>query len=75
MKARLDQVAASYTNNNAFMGTVLVVEGDRVLLNKGYGMADLEWGNANAPDVKFRLGSVTKQFTAASLCCCRSAGN
>ena len=65
VKARLDQVAASYTNNNAFMGTVLVVEGDRVLLNKGYGMADLEWGNANAPDVKFRLGSVTKQFTAA----------
>lgn len=49
---------------NAFMGTVLVVEGDRVLLDKGYGMADLEWGNANAPDVKFRLGSLTKQFTA-----------
>jgi CubicO group peptidase (beta-lactamase class C family) len=47
------------------MGTVLVVEGDRVLLDKGYGMADLEWNNANAPDVKFRLGSLTKQFTAA----------
>lgn len=64
IKARLDQVASSYTTGNAFMGTVLVVEGDRVLLDKGYGMADLEWGNANAPDVKFRLGSLTKQFTA-----------
>jgi CubicO group peptidase (beta-lactamase class C family) len=64
VKARLDQVANSYTAGNAFMGTVLVVDGDDVLLDKGYGMADLEWGNANAPDVKFRLGSLTKQFTA-----------
>ena len=64
MKARLDQVANSYTPGNAFMGTVLVVDGDRVLLDKGYGMADLEWSIPNAPDVKFRLGSVTKQFTA-----------
>jgi len=27
-------------------------------------MASLEWGIPNAPDVKFRLGSLTKQFTA-----------
>ena len=65
VKSRLDQVASSYTTGNAFMGTVLVVDGDRILLDKGFGMADLEWGNANAPDVKFRLGSLTKQFTAA----------
>src|ERR1035438_1692572 len=64
VKARLDQVAGSYTAGNAFMGAVLVVDGDRVLLDKGYGMADLEWGIANAPEVKFRLGSLTKQFTA-----------
>lgn len=64
LKTRLDQVASSYTAGNAFMGTVLVVDGDQVLLDKGYGMADLEWGNSNTPDVKFRLGSLTKQFTA-----------
>jgi len=64
VKTRLDQVASTFTTGNAYMGTVLVVDGDRVLLDKGYGMADLEWGNANAPDVKFRLGSLTKQFTA-----------
>jgi CubicO group peptidase (beta-lactamase class C family) len=64
VKARLDQVASSYTHDNAFMGTVLVVDGDRVLLDKGYGMADLEWKIPNVPDAKFRLGSLTKQFTA-----------
>jgi CubicO group peptidase (beta-lactamase class C family) len=65
VKARLDQVVSAYTPNNAFMGTVLVADGDRILLNKGYGSANLEWGIPNAPDVKFRLGSLTKQFTAA----------
>jgi CubicO group peptidase (beta-lactamase class C family) len=65
VKVRLEQVANSYTPHDAFMGTVLVVEGDRVLLEKGYGMASLEWQVANTPDTKFRLGSLTKQFTAA----------
>ncbi len=64
VKLRLLQVANSYTAGNAFMGAVLVAEGDHILLDQGYGMADLEWNIPNAPDVKFRLGSLTKQFTA-----------
>jgi CubicO group peptidase (beta-lactamase class C family) len=64
LKTRLNEVASSFTTSDTFMGTVLVTEGDHLILNKGYGMADLEWGNANAPDVKFRIGSLTKQFTA-----------
>src|SRR5579863_3070237 len=63
-KARLYTVAKSYTANNSFMGTVLVVDGEKVLLNEGYGKASLEWQIPNEPDVKFRLGSITKQFTA-----------
>lgn len=64
VKARLDQIVNSYTPNHGFMGTVLVADGDRILLNKGYGDANLEWNIPNEPQVKFRLGSVTKQFTA-----------
>lgn len=63
--ARMDQVAQSYTRHNGYMGSVLVVRGDQVLLNKSYGIANLDWQIPNAPDVKFRLGSLTKQFTAA----------
>lgn len=47
------------------MGSVLVVDGDQVLLDKSYGKAVLEWDVPNTPDTKFRLGSITKQFTAA----------
>src|ERR1022692_5225508 len=65
--SRMDQVVQSYLSNKTFMGSVLVARGDEVLLSKGYGSANLEWDVPNSPATKFRLGSVTKQFTAASI--------
>lgn len=65
--ARMDQIVQSYAANHQFMGTALVARGSQVLFSKGYGSANLEWDVPNAPNTKFRLGSVTKQFTAASI--------
>jgi len=65
--ARMEQVIQSYVKNRAFMGAVLVARGADIILDKGYGSANLEWDIANAPTTKFRLGSLTKQFTAASI--------
>ena len=65
--ARMDQIVESFVSAKTFMGTVLVARGDEVLFSKGYGMANLEWDNPNSPSTKFRLGSITKQFTAASI--------
>jgi CubicO group peptidase (beta-lactamase class C family) len=64
---RMDDVVQSYAGNKTFMGTVLVARGSDVLLSKGYGSANLEWDIPNTPTTKFRLGSITKQFTAASI--------
>jgi len=64
---RMEQVVQSYVDSKQFMGTVLVAQGDKILLDKGYGYANLEWQIPNVPEAKFRLGSVTKQFTAASI--------
>jgi CubicO group peptidase (beta-lactamase class C family) len=46
---------------------VIVVRDGRVLFRKAYGMADLEQGVPLQPDMVFRLGSITKQFTAAAI--------
>lgn len=46
-------------------GTVLVAEGDEVVYENGFGESDRSWEIPNAPDTRFRIGSVTKQFTAA----------
>ncbi|HYN03395.1 MAG TPA: serine hydrolase [Vicinamibacteria bacterium] len=46
---------------------VIVVKDGRTLFRKAYGMADLELGVTLQPDMVFRLGSITKQFTAAAI--------
>src|SRR5690348_9528710 len=65
--SRLEQVVQPYVQRSAFMGAVLVARGGDVILSKGYGSANLEWNIPNTPTTKFRLGSITKQFTAASI--------
>jgi CubicO group peptidase (beta-lactamase class C family) len=65
--ARMEEVVQTYVRDKSFMGTVLVARGTDVILSKGYGSANLEWAIPNTPATKFRLGSITKQFTAASI--------
>src|SRR5829696_5198255 len=44
-----------------------VAKGGAPVLQKAYGMADLEHDVANRPDTIFEAGSVSKQFTAAAV--------
>ena len=46
---------------------VIVAKDGKVLLRKGYGMASLELGVRVDPGMVFRVGSVTKQFTATAI--------
>ncbi|MGI8467729.1 MAG: serine hydrolase [Pyrinomonadaceae bacterium] len=52
---------------DGFSGTVLVARDGKPIVSKGYGMANIELGVPNAPQTVFRLGSVTKQFTAMAI--------
>ena len=61
---QLDALATQYAKAGQLNGTVLVAEHGKVVFAKGYGLANREWNQPNAPDTKFRLGSLTKQFTA-----------
>lgn len=46
---------------------VAIVSGDRVVFAKGLGVSSIETGSRVTPDTVFRIGSVTKMFTAAML--------
>ena len=48
-------------------GAVLVVKDGTVVYRKAIGMASMELGVPLQPDSVFRLGSITKQFTAAAV--------
>ncbi len=59
-------VAGAYAPDEP--GAVLLVMKDgEGLVRKAYGMADLELGVALEPDMVFRIGSMTKQFTAVAV--------
>jgi CubicO group peptidase (beta-lactamase class C family) len=47
--------------------SLLVVRDGHPVVRRSYGMADLENGIAATPATNYRLASVTKQFTAASI--------
>ncbi|AYG96179.1 class A beta-lactamase-related serine hydrolase [Brevundimonas naejangsanensis] len=63
LKARLDHLA----ERKQFMGAVLVAKGDQVLFRQVYGKANYEQDQPLALDTRFRLASVSKQFTAAAV--------
>jgi CubicO group peptidase (beta-lactamase class C family) len=65
--ARMEQVVRYYVDAHQFMGSVLVARGEEVLFSKAYGQANLEWEIPNTLDTKFRIGSMSKQFTAAAV--------
>src|SRR5262249_44191118 len=61
------QLAAEFMSNRDFSGVVLMARDGRVLFEKAYGLANRELTVRNKLETKFRLGSVTKQFTAMAV--------
>ena len=62
-----DQYLSAWAKQGRFSGVVLIAKGDKILLQKGYGMANFEQNVPNTPDTVFRIGSITKSFTALSV--------
>jgi CubicO group peptidase (beta-lactamase class C family) len=65
--ARIDQVLAATYKADAPGATVIVVKDGKTVLRKAYGLADVEHKVPLTPETPMRLGSVTKQFTAAAI--------
>ncbi|MGH9872599.1 MAG: serine hydrolase [Pyrinomonadaceae bacterium] len=61
---QIDELMSQYHKYQQFNGSVLVADNGKVIYRKGFGLANMEWNIPNEPDTKFRLGSITKQFTA-----------
>jgi CubicO group peptidase (beta-lactamase class C family) len=62
---KIDNLLKQYYDYGQFNGTVLVADQGKIIYEKGFGQANMEWAIPNQTDTKFRIGSVTKQLTAA----------
>ncbi len=64
---KIDAVMSEIYKPNEPGAAIIVQKNRATILRKGYGLADLELGVPVDPDMVFRLGSITKQFTAVSI--------
>jgi D-alanyl-D-alanine carboxypeptidase len=65
--ARADEFVSVFVGQGKFRGAVLVASDGKPVFRKAYGMANSEWDIPNTTDTKFRIGSITKQFTAMAI--------
>src|SRR2546421_8445836 len=60
---KVDEYMNAAGRAHHFSGTVLLAHDGHSIVSRGYGMANFELNVANTPKTKFRIGSMTKQFT------------
>ena len=65
--AEIDARLAEFMKIQPVAVTALVSRDGKVLYEMAVGLADLEHRTAATPATKFRIGSITKQFTAAAI--------
>jgi CubicO group peptidase (beta-lactamase class C family) len=66
-ETEIDAYLAAYREIEQWSGNVLIRQGSGPALVRSDGLANHEHGVANTADTKFRIGSVTKQFTAVAI--------
>ncbi|MGZ5487806.1 MAG: serine hydrolase [Candidatus Aminicenantales bacterium] len=67
LAAKIDAIMAGIYKPGEPGAAIIVRKDGQTVFRKGYGTADLELGVPIEPDMVFRLGSITKQFTAVSI--------
>jgi CubicO group peptidase (beta-lactamase class C family) len=66
VKQELDSLLSSFPQSGPG-GVVVVLDQSKIIYSGTYGFANVEWNIPNALDVKYRIGSITKTFTAMAI--------
>jgi CubicO group peptidase (beta-lactamase class C family) len=74
LTAYVDSIGRDWGDGYRFSGVVLVAQGDKVLYEHGFGYANRTTKAPITADTSFRIGSMTKQFTAAAILSLEAAG-
>ena len=64
---RINEYMDGLVKIGKFNGSLLIARDGTVVVTKGYGMSNFELDVPNTPQTKFRIGSITKSFTAIAI--------
>ena len=68
------EIVSPFLQDDLFSGVVLVAKKGEIIFRRAFGLANREWAIPNTPETRFRIGSITKQFTAAAILCLTERG-
>jgi D-alanyl-D-alanine carboxypeptidase len=73
---KIDDIAGQIlTNTGVPSASVAIVQNGKIVYTQAYGVANLETKNAARPEMRYCIGSISKQFTATALLMLAEAGN
>lgn len=67
LQQKMDTYLEAWTAEDLFSGAVLVAKDGEILFQDAYGKADYDKDIVNTTDTRFRVGSLTKGFTAMAV--------
>ena len=67
LQEQMDAMFTEYSGNNMPGAALLIIQNDKILLSKGYGVANLEKNQPVSVTTNFRLASITKTITATAI--------
>ena len=68
LKARMDAIANGVMEQHGVpSASVAVVQGGKIVYTHGYGKAHIDPDKAATPEMRYSIGSISKQFTAAAV--------
>lgn len=67
VKDQINEYLELYTKLWAFSGSIAAIKDGEILVKKAYGYANIEHKVKNTIETKYKIWSITKQFTAAAI--------
>ncbi len=67
LTAKVEEYMTARVDRDRFSGTILIAHDSKPIVRRAYGMANLELDVPCKPESIYRLGSITKQFTATAV--------
>jgi len=63
-QVKIDSLLEAYDKNNEFMGSIILSQNGKTVYENTVGFSDIETKKKASTDTKYRIGSITKTFTA-----------
>jgi len=75
LKARVDAIAAGVMEQRGVpSASIAVVQGGKLVYTHAYGRAHIDPDKPATPEMRYSVGSISKQFTAAAILFLQEAG-